>query len=133
ALGVQIGGDGTERFLRALFLSSSPPPSPLDRPLLAGDPLAGEPRFVGYRPDEALVAALRDGRIDAFLGHATAAAPATLLGGSEIVANFSLGETAAPVAAAHGIVLVTRRDRVTGRPADPAGGFLAALVRGAGR
>src|SRR5438093_3862035 len=52
--GLQIGGDGTERFVRALLESfagaarSAPAPG---RPLLAADPLSGEPRFIGYRTD----------------------------------------------------------------------------------
>jgi ABC-type nitrate/sulfonate/bicarbonate transport system substrate-binding protein len=136
AFGLQTGSDGTERLLRAFLLSSEPPPAvaaSAARPLLAGDPLAGEPRFVGYRTDEALVAAWRDGRIEAFLGHSMATAPATLLGGAEVVANFSLGAIAPEAASAHCVVLAAHRDRVSAQPSPAGPPLLAALVHACGR
>jgi ABC-type nitrate/sulfonate/bicarbonate transport system substrate-binding protein len=136
AFGLQTGGDGTERLLRALLLAGEPPLAALPsttRPLLASDPQAGEPRFVGYRTDEALVAAWRDGRIEAFLGHSMATVPATLLGGGEVVANFSVGGIAPEAAAAHCIVLAAHRDRISAQPSSAGEPFLAALVHACAR
>ena len=79
--------------------------------VLAGDPLHAEPRWIDYGTGEALVAALKDGRIAAFLGRSLAAAQATIAGGAEIVANFSRGEVAGNVTPALCHVLVVRRDR----------------------
>src|SRR5437773_2465560 len=98
-LAVRAGLYQTPPARAALLLRPRPPPAA--RPLLAADPLAGEPRLVAHRTDEALVAAWRDGRVAAFLGHSLATAPATILGDGAVLANFSLGQVAPDATVAH--------------------------------
>ncbi|HEX2033123.1 MAG TPA: hypothetical protein VHS99_02975 [Chloroflexota bacterium] len=140
--GLQTGSEGSEAFLRLWWLSAGPAPDGVPQPgtgasapgrdvsgegLLAGDPLAGEPRWIGYGTAEGLVAALKDGRIKAFIGPAEAAAQAMILGGGRVVASFSGGSTAAEVSQALCTVLVARSDRLMG--ASPAGGAAEAGFR----
>ena len=127
--GLQAGSDGTERMARFLLLSRGGAAPAARMGLLAGDPLAGEPRWLRYSTSEGLVAALKDGRLAAFLGRSPAAAQATILGGTRLVANFSDGGVAPDVAGALGVVLVARRDRAQ-RPDASSDRLLAALVRG---
>jgi len=111
SVGLQTGGEGSERLVRLWWLAAGPPAAPpatyLDR-----DPWAGEPRWIGFTTGEALVAALADGRIAAFCGPSLAAAQATVLGTGQVVGNFSDGSTGADVGAALPVVLAARRDRV---------------------
>ncbi|MGH2352466.1 MAG: ABC transporter substrate-binding protein [Chloroflexota bacterium] len=158
-VGLQTGSGGSEQMMRFWWLAEGPTPlaplptgeggtpaaasaksglpSPLVGaggrfPLLISDPLAGEPRWIGYGTSEGLVAALKDHRIDAFLGHSQAAAQAAILGGADIIASFSDGSVAPDVSSTLGTVLVARRERLAGR--NPAGDqFMHALVRGCAR
>jgi hypothetical protein len=115
-LGLQAGSGGTEQALRFLLLAHGA--APLER--AATDPLFGEPRLLTYSTAEALVAALKDGRIHAFLGSSLAAAQATLLGGTELLANFSDGSAAPDVTEPLCTVLIARPDRA-GAGAGPGG------------
>ncbi len=129
-VGVQTGGGGTERLARFLLLDSGEA-EPLAGMLLAGDPFQGEPRWIGLGTDEALVAAIKDHRLDAFFGRSLATAQAALLGGVEIAASFSGGSAAPHVASLGAIVLVARRDRLDGTSAIGRNGtavFLSNLV-----
>ena len=107
-LGTQTGD--VERFVRALWLASGRATRVTTPPYIPTDPLAGEPRYSDFQTDEALVAALRDGRVDGVCGSAIAAAQSTVLGESHVVASFSTGEVAPDIAAAHAVVLVAHRD-----------------------
>lgn len=131
-VGVQTGGGGTERLARYLLLDSGgPEPEGATGTLLAGDLFQGEPRWIAFGTDEALVAAIKDYRLDAFFGRSLATAQAVLLGGVEIAASFSEGTTAPHVASLGAIVLVTRRDRLDGASAIGRNGtavFLSNLV-----
>jgi ABC-type nitrate/sulfonate/bicarbonate transport system substrate-binding protein len=84
---------------------------------LERDPWLAEPRWIGFGTAEGLVAALKDGRVWAFLGPSSAAAQATLLGTGEVAANFADGTTAPDVSATLPVVLACRRERSAG--ADP--------------
>jgi ABC-type nitrate/sulfonate/bicarbonate transport system substrate-binding protein len=111
--GLQTGADGTEQAMRLLLVAARANERPRtcdSGGLVAADPLRGEPRWIGFGTSEALVAALQDGRVAAFLGRSIAAAQATSAGGSEIVANLSTGDAGADATAALVNVLVARRD-----------------------
>lgn len=114
-VGLQTGSDGSERLVRLwLLVAGSGPMS--HGAYLERDPWAGEPRWLGFSTGEGLVAALKDGRIAAFVGPSSAAAQAVILGAGEVVANFSDGSTAADVSAALPAVLAARQERI----GDPA-------------
>ena len=132
-LGTQTGGDGTEHFLRALWLTrGARVASGADSALLSADGLAGEPRYLGFQTGEALVAALRDNRIAGYVGHAMASVQSTLLGENVVVANFSAGAGAPEAGVAHCTVLVAHREKVVGGPTAPLlGALVAACVRAA--
>ncbi len=123
-VGLQTGSTGSERLVRLWLLAeggdaagalagSGSPSAHLTR-----DPWAGEPRWIGYSTGEGLVAALKDGRIAAFIGPSWAAAQAMILGLGEVVANFSDGSTAGAVSAALPAVLATRRERLVERQSE---------------
>lgn len=157
-VGLQTGTEGTEQAMRHILLSSvargtgqspqvgpargaddqghagdSVPQSPsATGTLLATDPLDGEPQWIGYATGEGLVAALKDGRIGAFLGRSLAAAQATNTNDSEVVQNLSDGSVAGDVTSAHCRVLVARRDRAESQDGERAR-FLAGLVAACGR
>jgi len=131
-VGVQTGGGGTERLARYLLLDSGrPEPEGATGTLLASDLFQGEPRWIAFGTDEALVAAIKDYRLDAFFGRSLATAQAVLLGGVEIAASFSDGATAPRVASLGAVVLATRRDWLDSSDAAGHSGsvaFLADLV-----
>jgi ABC-type nitrate/sulfonate/bicarbonate transport system substrate-binding protein len=152
-VGLQTGTEGTEQAMRHILLSSSArgareppqggltigaaegqppghlPPRSLSAggPMLAADALDDEPQWIGYGTGEALVAALKDGRIAAFLGRSLAAAQATNTRDSEVVQNLSDGSIAGDVTPAFCHVLVVRRDRAELREGQAAQ-LLAGLV-----
>ncbi|MBI3973124.1 MAG: hypothetical protein HY332_17755 [Chloroflexi bacterium] len=97
--GLRTGADGTERAMQLLLT-------------LPRGPLDGGPQWLRYPTDEALVAALVDHRVDAYLGRSYAAAQSLLLGGAEVAANFSDGSVAPEATEALGTVLVARGDRL---------------------
>lgn len=151
--GVQTGADGTERAMRFLLLAHDASPASSAQNLPAAPHLrtasgdappavmgpnsrlatgSGEPRWLGYGAGEGLVAALKDRRIDAFLGRSMAAAQATMLGGSEITANVSDGSVLPEVAGALCTVLIARRDHLEAADASSQR-LLAALVGGCAR
>lgn len=138
-VGLQTGSDGSERLVRLWLLAAglghvshsaqgaygaqgilgflpAPPGDGSPPAHLGRDPWEGEPRWLGFSTGEALVAALKDGRIVAFVGPSSAAAQAVILGVGEVVANFSDGSTAPDVSAALPAVLVARQERI----GDPA-------------
>ena len=129
--GLQTGANGTERALRLLFVEheagsvtlSPELPNPSNSLPAAGS--SGAPRWIGYPTDEALVAALVDTRVDAFIGRSPAAAQSLLMGAGRVATNLSAaaGGAASEAGAA---VLVARRDTLTdSRPAA----LLGAIVR----
>jgi hypothetical protein len=122
-VGLTTGGSGSEVLMRLWWLAGAgagagagPVPGPATASL-ARDPWHGEPRWLGFGTGEALVAALKDGRIWAFLGPSGAAAQALLLGTAEVVANVSAGGAAGVASRALPVVLAARRDRLAaGQP-----------------
>jgi ABC-type nitrate/sulfonate/bicarbonate transport system substrate-binding protein len=159
-VGLEIGAEGTEGVMRHILLQSTPggpgeSPSPAtasaesakapaagqsalspgSSPLqLAWDPLGREPQWIGYGTGAALVAALKDGRIAAFLGRSLATAQATATRDSEVVANLSSGALAGDVTLALCQVLVARKDRVDsaeGTATEHLGSLVAGCARAA--
>lgn len=135
-VGVTTGSGGSETLMRFWWLADAPDlsggpggPGPgVD--YLGRDPWRGEPRWIGFSTGEGLVAALKDGRIWAFLGPSGAAAQALLLGTAEVLANVSDGSAAGTASAALPVVLATRRDRLgAAHPLIP--GLAAACARSA--
>ncbi len=109
-LGVEGGPGGTERFVRFHALAQGVQPTPAGRRLLATDPASGEPRWLAFETPEALVAALKDNRLDAFVGPPFAAAQTITLGGAVVATNFLEVPEAAETAGALPTVLVAHRD-----------------------
>jgi hypothetical protein len=115
-VGLTTGSGGSEALMRLWWLAGAGAgPAPRSATTsLARDPWHGEPRWLGFGTGEALVAALKDGRIWAFLGPSGAAAQALLLGTAEVVANVSSGGAAGLASRALPVVLAARRDRLAG-------------------
>ena len=122
-VGVTTGSGGSETLMRFWWLADAPglsgepgEPGESGEPgpgvdYLERDPWRGEPRWIGFSTGEGLVAALKDGRIWAFLGP-SGAGQALLLGTAEVLANVSDGSAAGTASAALPVVLATRRDRL---------------------
>lgn len=126
ALGVQRGADGTEvAYRQALTAPPSGTPNwlPFGPPYLDHDPLYGEPRVIAYDTGEALVAALKDGRVDAILARSLPAAQALTLGIAALLGRLPAPGASAADAAALANVLAVRSDRLkldaAGMPALP--------------
>jgi hypothetical protein len=111
-VGVERGAGGTETFVRLFALDRGLTPAPPGRALLAPDPAAGEPRWAAFETGEALVAALKDDRLDAFVGRAYAAAQVSTLGGGDTAANYAAGGSAGDVAAVFATLLVAHQEAV---------------------
>jgi ABC-type nitrate/sulfonate/bicarbonate transport system substrate-binding protein len=112
-VGLTTGSGGSETLMRLWWLAGAgPATASLATTFLERDPWHGEPRWLGFGTGEALVAALKDGRIWAFLGPSGAAAQALLLGTAEVVANVSAGGAGEAASGALPVVLVARRDRL---------------------
>jgi ABC-type nitrate/sulfonate/bicarbonate transport system substrate-binding protein len=114
-VGVETGSDGTEALARFLLLTRETRQTGGNRSVAlesVHDPVAGEPRWIEHPTGEALVAALADGRIDAFLGRPYATAHAMTLGGTVMVGNLASGEQFGEISRAFCTVLVAHRDRL---------------------
>jgi ABC-type nitrate/sulfonate/bicarbonate transport system substrate-binding protein len=137
-VGVTTGSGGSETLMRFWWLVDGPNggaggeggsgPGASAGDYLTRDPWRREPRWIGFSTGEGLVAALKDGRIWAFLGPSGAAAQALLLGTAEVLANVSDGSAAGTASTALPVVLATRRDRLgAAHPLIP--GLAAACAR----
>jgi ABC-type nitrate/sulfonate/bicarbonate transport system substrate-binding protein len=115
--GVERGGGGTAQAVRLCMGARGWPPVQVIEELQAGAvgaPVApGAPvRWIGYDTDEALVAAIKDHRIAAFVGRSMAAAQAAIVGGKDLSVASAAAELGEDVLGAVCTVLVARRERV---------------------